>query len=92
MCSPKEFHQKNFRRLGVFASKKTLNTFQPTILKGGGGSKTPGLSDFSEPPPSPLGGAMALVNLQPTSCPSNAVEHKTHRLQQVGDSNIVQTY
>ena len=53
MCSPKEYHQKSFRRNGVSASKNTLKPPPQTILKKGGVPKPPTLSDFSEPPPPP---------------------------------------
>ena len=49
MCSPKEYHQKNFAEM-VFLRRKT--PLKPPIdhFKKGGGSKTPTPSDFSEPP------------------------------------------
>ena len=52
MCSPKEYHQKDFRRNGVSASKNTLKTPPQTILKKKGGvSKTPHRITFLRPPP-----------------------------------------
>ena len=51
MPSPKEYHQKTFHTNHVSVSKNTLKTPPQTIFKKGGGSKTPTLSDFSNPPP-----------------------------------------
>ena len=52
MCSPKEQHQKKNRTNDVCASKNTLKTPPRTIFKKGGGfSKPPTVSDFSETPP-----------------------------------------
>ena len=52
MCNPKEQHQKKNRTNDVCASKNTLKAPPRTILKKGGGfSKPPTLSDFSETPP-----------------------------------------
>ena len=52
MWSPKEQHQKKNRTNDVCASKNTLKTPPRTILKKGGGfSKPPTVSDFSETPP-----------------------------------------
>ena len=53
MSSPEEYHQKNFRTNDVSASKNTLKTPLQTILKGGGGFKTPHRYRISQKPPPP---------------------------------------
>ena len=82
MCSPKEQDQKKNRTNDVCASKNTLKTSPRTILKKGGGvSKPPTVSDFSETPP-PLAATSAVRALSTLPKPLCLIPFRNHNRAQ----------